>query len=170
MMTAETKATHGLLIDYEYCTGCQSCEVACKEEHGYPVGTWGIRVQTDGPWDMGDGTFNYNCLPFPTDLCDLCAARTAVGREPTCVHHCLANVMYYGPVEELARKLGEKTKQVLFVPQYKPLEARGAFEPRNKFKEGRHVFGAVNVQANEHFTTSSQRADSRISLGMEEEE
>ena len=73
---------------------------------------------------MGDGTFNYNCLPFPTDLCDLCAARTAVGREPTCVHHCLANVMYYGPVEELARKLGEKTKQVLFVPQYKPLEAR----------------------------------------------
>ena len=34
MMTAETKATHGLLIDYEYCTGCQSCEVACKEEHG----------------------------------------------------------------------------------------------------------------------------------------
>ena len=29
MMTAETKAAHGLLIDYEYCTGCQSCEVAC---------------------------------------------------------------------------------------------------------------------------------------------
>ena len=119
---------------------------------------------------MGDGTFNYNCLPFPTDLCDLCAARTAVGREPTCVHHCLANVMYYGPVEELARKLGEKTKQVLFVPQYKPLEARGSFQPHNKFKEGRHVFGAVNVQANEHFTTSSQRADSRTSLGMEDDD
>lgn len=170
MMTAETKAAHGLLIDYEYCTGCQSCEVACKEEHGYPVGTWGIRVQTDGPWDMGDGTFNCNCLPFPTDLCDLCAARTAAGREPTCVHHCLANVMYYGPVEELARKLGEKTKQVLFVPQYKPLEARGAFQPHNKFKEGRHVFGAVSVQANENFTTSSQRADSRISLGMEDDD
>ena len=42
--------TYGLLIDYEYCTGCQSCEVACKEEHGYPVGTWGIRVFDDGPW------------------------------------------------------------------------------------------------------------------------
>ena len=67
------------------------------------------------------------------------------------MHHCLANVMYYGPVEELARKLGEKTKQVLFVPQYKPLEARGAFQPHNKFKEGRHVFGAVSVQANETF-------------------
>ena len=37
MMTAETKATHGLLIDYEYCTGCQSCEVACKEACGTEV-------------------------------------------------------------------------------------------------------------------------------------
>ncbi len=26
------------LIDYEFCTGCQSCEVACKEEHDFPVG------------------------------------------------------------------------------------------------------------------------------------
>ena len=42
--------TYGLLIDYEYCTGCQSCEVSCKEEHGYPVGKWGIRVVDEGPW------------------------------------------------------------------------------------------------------------------------
>ena len=163
-------ATYGLLIDYEYCTNCGSCQVSRKEEHGYPVGKTGISVHADGPWKIDDDNWNFNFFPLPTDLCDLCAERTAAGREPTCVHHCLANVMCYGPLDELARKLGEKTKQVLFVPQYKPLEARGAFEPHNKFKEGRHVFGAVNVQANEHFTTSSQRADSRISLGMEEEE
>jgi len=162
-------ATYGLLIDYEYCTGCQSCEVACKEEHNYPVGKWGIRVQTDGPWEIEKDVFNYNFLPFPTDLCDLCADRTAAGREPTCVHHCLANVMYYGPVSELAPKLEEKTKQVLFVPQFKPLEAKGAFEPKNKFRPDRHVFGAVEVSANTNFTTSSQRADSRINVGMEDE-
>lgn len=162
-------ATYGLLIDYEYCTGCQSCEVACKEEHNYPVGKWGIRVQTDGPWEIEKDVFNYNFLPFPTDLCDLCANRTAAGREPTCVHHCLANVMYYGPVSELALKLEEKTKQVLFVPQFKPLEAKGAFEPKNKFRPDRHVFGAVEVSANTNFTTSSQPADSRINVGMEDE-
>ena len=41
---------NGLLIDYEFCTGCQSCEIACKQEHGFSVGTWGIRVLDEGPW------------------------------------------------------------------------------------------------------------------------
>ena len=72
-------ADYGLLIDYEYCTGCESCVVACKEEHGFPVGKWGIRVLDDGPWqkdDEGEGGnhFNWNKIPVPTDLCDLCSA------------------------------------------------------------------------------------------------
>ena len=71
-------AEYGLLIDYEYCTGCETCVVACKEEHGFPVGKWGIRVLDDGPWqkdDSGEGgnCFNWNKIPVPTDLCDLCA-------------------------------------------------------------------------------------------------
>ena len=161
--------THGLLIDYEYCTGCQSCEVACKEEHGYPVGKWGIRVLDDGPWEMEDGVFNWNKIPTPTDLCDLCADRVAEGREPSCVHHCLANVMYYGTLEELAKKLPEKSKQVLFVPQYKPFEEKGKFVPRNKYKAGRHVFAVAEISENTDFSTSSQRSDSRTDLGMEDE-
>ena len=35
----------GLLIAYDYCTGCHTCEVACKQEHGYPAGRWGIMVK-----------------------------------------------------------------------------------------------------------------------------
>ena len=38
-------AKKGLLINYEYCTGCHTCEVACKQEHGYPAGRWGIMVK-----------------------------------------------------------------------------------------------------------------------------
>ena len=34
----------GLLIDYDYCSGCQSCVVACKQEHGHPAGKFGIKV------------------------------------------------------------------------------------------------------------------------------
>ena len=73
------KAEYGLLIDYEYCSGCQSCEVTCKEEHNYPVGKWGIKVLEEGPWEIedGSGVFNYNYIPVPTDLCDLCAERVA---------------------------------------------------------------------------------------------
>lgn len=79
----------GLLIDYELCTGCQSCEVSCKEEHDYPVGKWGIRVFDDGPWEIEPGHYNWNKIPVPSDLCDLCIDRTSRGREPICVHHCL---------------------------------------------------------------------------------
>lgn len=107
---------YGLLIDYEFCTGCQSCEVACKEEHGFPVGKWGIRVMDEGPWQIAEKQWNWNKIPTPTDLCDLCAERVAAGRKPTCVHHCLAQVMKFGPVDELARDLERKPKQVLFVP------------------------------------------------------
>lgn len=163
---------YGLLIDYEYCSGCQSCEVTCKEEHNYPVGKWGIRVLEEGPWEIEDGTgvYNYNYIPVPTDLCDLCAGRTATGREPMCVYHCLANVITYGPVSELAEKLETKTKQVLWVPQYKPLEAKGEFVPTKKSNnEGREI-GKVEVEANEEWSTAAHRRsdDDHFEFGLVE--
>ena len=109
--------SYGLLFDYEYCTNCGSCQVSCKEEHGYPVGKTGIQVHVDGPWKIDEENWNFNNWPLVTDLCDLCTDRTAQGREPLCVHHCLANVITYGTVEELAKELEEKPNQVLFVPK-----------------------------------------------------
>jgi anaerobic dimethyl sulfoxide reductase subunit B (iron-sulfur subunit) len=120
-------ATYGLLIDYEYCTNCGSCIVSCKEEHAYPVGKWGIQVHSDGPWAIDEETWNWNFYPMPTDLCDLCANRTAAGREPICVHHCLSNIISYGPVEELAKKLEDKPKQFLIVPAFKPMTNKEPF-------------------------------------------
>lgn len=107
---------NGLLIDIEYCSGCHSCEVACKEEHNLPVGKWGIRLMQDGPWEIDAKHMNWNKVPIPTDLCDLCADRTSEGRMPTCMHHCLAKCIEYGPVDELAAKLAEKPRQMLYVP------------------------------------------------------
>jgi Fe-S-cluster-containing dehydrogenase component len=153
--------TYGLLIDYEYCTGCQSCVVSCKEEHNYPVGKWGIRVYEDGPWNIEGDMYNFNYIPFPTDLCDLCADRTAKGREPICVHHCLANCMVYGPVKELAERMASKPKQVLWVPQYKPLEAKGKFVSKN---EKRRSAAAIEVKAVKEFRTAAHRIDNRMEL------
>ena len=37
-------ARYALLIDYDYCTGCHSCEVACQQEHGWEAGMSGMKV------------------------------------------------------------------------------------------------------------------------------
>jgi len=105
-----------LLIDYEYCTGCHSCEVACKQEHDYPVGRGGISLQeilTEKP----DKSYRIDYLPFPTMYCDLCGARTAKGEQPACVKHCQARVMVYGDVEELAKIMDKKPHCVMFTPR-----------------------------------------------------
>jgi anaerobic dimethyl sulfoxide reductase subunit B (iron-sulfur subunit) len=113
---AAAGADFGLLIDYAFCTGCHSCEMACSIEHGLPIGRKGIEVQTVGPWEIEGDLWQYDYLPVPTLECDLCAARTAKGKLPTCVHHCQAQVMAYGRVSELALQLAAKPRQCLFVP------------------------------------------------------
>jgi Fe-S-cluster-containing dehydrogenase component len=106
----------GLLIDYEYCDNCHTCEVICKEEHDIPEGKWGIKVFEVGPWQVEGNKWQLTYVPIPTDLCDLCAKRTEKGKLPACVHNCYTGSMKYGSVEELSKNLEEKTRQVLFVP------------------------------------------------------
>ena len=152
--------TYGLLIDYEYCTKCGSCQVSCKEEHGYPVGKSGIEVVAQGPWRIDDDNINFNYFPLPTDLCDLCADRAERGREPLCVHHCLANVMYYGPVDELAKRLEDKPKQMLVVPQFMPREAKGRFVHVDRGEE--HKAAHIEVAGTGKSTFGAHRADAKV--------
>lgn len=106
---------NGLLIDYDFCTGCLSCEVACQQEHGYPAGKVGIKV-TEYIFEKAAEKLSIYYLPFPTDLCNLCAERTSNGEEPSCVKHCQANCMTYGPLEEMAQQMAKQPKTVLFRP------------------------------------------------------
>lgn len=110
-----SQGKYGLLIDYEFCTGCHTCEMACKVEHNLPEGQWGIELAKIGPREIEPDVWDFKYVPMPTALCDLCASRVEEGRWPTCVHHCQAQVIEYGAVEELARQI-DKQKMVLFVP------------------------------------------------------
>lgn len=109
------KGQFGLFIDYEFCTGCKACVTACKMEHDLPTGDFGISLLQDGPRACSDGVWEYNYLPIPTHLCDLCADRVAAGKLPTCVHHCQAGVMVYGPVDELAAKAKAAAKDCIAI-------------------------------------------------------
>ncbi len=105
-----------LLIDYEYCTGCHSCEMACQMHLGLPPDRFGIKVFEVGPWPITDDKWQYSYIVAPTDECDLCEDRVGKGHEPSCVQHCQAAVMKYGSVEDLAKELETKPQQVLFAP------------------------------------------------------
>lgn len=110
-------ARNGLLIDYEFCTGCHSCEMACNMGHQFPIGQFGIKLAEIGPWQIKGDKWQYAYIAVPTDQCDLCADRVAQGKQPACVHHCQAAVMKFGPVEELAKEMEQKSHMVLFAPK-----------------------------------------------------
>ena len=112
----ENKPKHGLLIDYEYCTGCHTCEVACAQEHHWPAGMAGIKVIEIVEKLPNDKAY-LAYLPFPTELCVLCASRTQQGLEPACVQHCMAACMTYGPIDELVKEMEKKPRMVLWSPR-----------------------------------------------------
>lgn len=128
----------GLRIDTQWCNGCYSCVIACKQEHNYPPGVGGIIIQevetpskklTDDPelmeklveWsketvDTGDPE-NYRSVdnvPITTQYCNLCATRVSEGKEPACVKACQTDCMEFGPIEDLSEDMEEGS--VLYIP------------------------------------------------------
>ena len=67
--------------------------------------------------NLPNGKAYLSFLPFPTELCVLCAARTRQGLEPACVQHCMASCMKYGKITELAEEMSKKPRMVLWVPR-----------------------------------------------------
>jgi len=104
----------GLLIEYDFCTGCFSCEVACQQEHRYPAGKCGIKITEFVMQAKKSVSIDY--LPFPTDLCDLCGRRTTAGELPSCVKHCQTKCMHYGRVADLVEMMEKHPKTALFRP------------------------------------------------------
>jgi len=130
-----------LLIHYEWCSGCKSCEMACQMYKDLPLGQWGIKVLEDGPWPLEakdlrsekfysaqpdsaetpvaidspiyHGKMHWAYIPEPTELCDLCAKLTAKDEMPRCVETCQARVIEYGPLQELAKRANAIGQRVL---------------------------------------------------------
>ncbi len=107
----------GILINTEYCTGCHSCEVACKKELGLSQGEFGIKLTETGPWKYASGEaagqWEWTWTPVITKACDMCEGRVAKGKMPMCVQHCQAWCMYHGEVADLAKKMDGKSRWVL---------------------------------------------------------
>jgi Fe-S-cluster-containing dehydrogenase component len=115
-VTTTGKKEHGLLIEYEYCTGCYACVVACSQEYNWPEGMAGMKV-TEIVENLPNDKSYLVYLPFPTELCVLCAGRRREGREPACVAHCMAKCIKCGPIDELAAEMAGRKRMVLWKPR-----------------------------------------------------
>ncbi|BDE96608.1 4Fe-4S dicluster domain-containing protein [Raoultibacter timonensis] len=102
-----------LVVDYDYCSGCHTCEIACQQEHGFAPDQYGIKLTQVGPDQITERKWQYDFVPVPTDRCDRCAKRQDSGKVPSCVQHCQAGCIYVGTLDEVSDKLG-KGKVVLF--------------------------------------------------------
>ena len=108
-------ARNGLLIQYEWCTGCHACEVACKQEHSFSGGICGLQVNemvTKTPEKV-----YVDFMPVATRFCDLCAERVKGGEKPACVKHCQATCMMYGPVATLVKAQEKQPRSSLWAPK-----------------------------------------------------
>ena len=109
----------GILVNYEYCTACHSCEVACKKYLKLPEGEFGIKLAEIGPYEYQGkhepDKVEWCFVPVLTKACDMCVPRTEKGKMPMCVQHCQAWCMYYGEVENLVSKIEEGTRWTLLV-------------------------------------------------------
>jgi Fe-S-cluster-containing dehydrogenase component len=114
-MKGVAMSRNGLLIEYEYCTGCHACEVACKQEHNFSSGMVGIIVN-EVVTESSDKV-NVDYIPYTTRFCDLCADRTKKGEPPACVKHCQAICMKYGDIAELAKEMEAKPRSILLAPR-----------------------------------------------------
>lgn len=107
---------YGMLINYEYCTGCHSCEISCRKEKNLSLEEWGIKLQQIGPEKLG-GKWEWDYLPVPSSLCDCCAERIGEGKMPLCELHCLAHAIEVLPVDKLCERMQELqgTKTACFI-------------------------------------------------------
>ena len=99
----------GILVNYEYCTVCHSCEVACKKEKNLEEGQFGIKISDIGPYSYGKDhnreNWEWVFYPVITKVCDMCAERTASGKMAACIQTCQAWCMAMGEVEDLVKKI-----------------------------------------------------------------
>lgn len=105
----------GLLVDYDYCTGCLTCEVACQQEHNYAPAQSGIKVTEHVTRSRKKPVFIVHQV-FLTEWCVLCGRRTSLGELPSCVKHCPAKCLSYGTLGELAQEMEKRSKTALLRP------------------------------------------------------
>ena len=114
---------YALIVNTRDCTGCNACEVACKQEHNLPVGPRWIRVYSDKPQEIeGKPQLRYivtHCMHCSHPPCkDACPVEAISKREDgivlideelcigckDCIEACPLGIMQFDEDKEVAQK------------------------------------------------------------------
>ena len=58
-----------LLINYKYCSGCHSCEIACRNHLQCGLGKWGIKLTEIQPFEAHPGDWNWDYVRLFGGFC-----------------------------------------------------------------------------------------------------
>lgn len=95
---APEAAPVGLLLDLDMCTGCYTCQTACRETNRYGYDEQWMQVVRRDPYFV-DGKLRMYHLIAPS--LDKCAACYRADPEPLCAKTCSSAALFVGPVDEL---------------------------------------------------------------------
>ena len=114
---------YALMVNTDDCVGCNACEVACKQEHGLPVGPRWMRVYPDSPREIqGKQQQRYvvtHCMHCSRPRCkDVCPVEAITKREDglvlvdeelctgckDCIEACPLGVMQFDEERGIAQK------------------------------------------------------------------
>ena len=108
-------AVKGILIDYYYCSGCHTCEMACATSHNLPIEKSSVKLHHEGAYEIDGDVWQDDWIPFFTKNCNLCqGGEAAHDGVPMCVRHCQSQSIKIGDIVELANELATKPNQVLY--------------------------------------------------------
>jgi anaerobic dimethyl sulfoxide reductase subunit B (iron-sulfur subunit) len=110
----ETSMKKALLLNYHWCTGCHSCELACQVKNELPATQCGIKVNQVGPWEYAPKKWQYAYIPTLTEQCNLCGDRLSASKLPACVQHCQTNCIQILDASEAA-EIAKENRKVLFM-------------------------------------------------------
>ena len=103
----------GMLLNTDSCTGCYSCQSACRDINRVPFEEKWLEVVRRKPTVIDGDLRLYHLLAPALDKCAECVERE---NPPLCVKVCMANCLYVAPVEKLTPMLKNKGQWVLYAP------------------------------------------------------
>lgn len=112
-MSDSEKQSVGMLVLLDDCTGCYSCQTACREVNHYSYDEKWLEVVRRDPVVVDGKLRMYHLLAPSLDKCAECVKKDPT---PLCVKVCMGDCLFVAPVAKLLPVLEKQEKCLLYTP------------------------------------------------------